>query len=90
MKTSDALTILKRRYIGDDNRLQAEFEKQRLNAEVARQIYNARKRAGLTQRQLADLIRTRQSVISRVENADYGAHTLKMLKNIAMLSVKSC
>lgn len=46
-------------------------------------IYDARTGAGLTQQQLAKLIGTRQSVISRLEHADYEAHSLAMLERIA-------
>jgi len=82
-KTEDALQILRRRYIGDDKRLQAELDKERISAEVARQLYDARKRAALSQQQLAELVGTTQSVISRLEDADYDGHTVKMLNRIA-------
>ncbi|MFM5979750.1 MAG: helix-turn-helix transcriptional regulator, partial [Sphaerospermopsis kisseleviana] len=46
-------------------------------------IYDARKQAGLTQKQLADLVGTTQSVIARLEDADYEGHSLSMLARIA-------
>ena len=55
----------------------------RINAEVARLIYEARTKAGLTQRQLADRIGTKQPVIARLEDADYEGHSLSMLQRIA-------
>ena len=50
-----------------------------LNAKVAQLIYTARKQAGLTQQQLADLIGSKQSVIARLEDA---GHSLSMLQRI--------
>ena len=46
-------------------------------------IYEARNRAALTQQQLADLVGTKQSVIARLEDADYEGHSLTMLQRIA-------
>ena len=46
-------------------------------------IYDARMKAGLTQKQLADMIGTKQSVIARLEDADYEGHSLSMLRRIA-------
>ena len=42
-----------------------------------------RKRAGLTQKRLADLIGTSQPTIARLEHADYDGHSLGMLRRIA-------
>jgi len=49
-----------------------------INAHVAKLIYEARIKAGLTQ-QLADLSGTKQPVIARLEDADYEGHSLSML-----------
>lgn len=46
-------------------------------------LHEARTRAGLSQAQLARLIGTRQSVIARLEDADYEGHSLSMLLRIA-------
>ncbi|MEW6300808.1 MAG: helix-turn-helix transcriptional regulator [Thermodesulfobacteriota bacterium] len=54
-----------------------------LNAEIGQIIYDARTKAGLTQRQLANRLGTTQSVISRLENADYEGHSLSMLQRVA-------
>jgi transcriptional regulator with XRE-family HTH domain len=54
-----------------------------LNARVAQMIYEARNQAELTQQQLAELIGTQQSVIARLEDADYEGHSLSMLQRIA-------
>jgi DNA-binding XRE family transcriptional regulator len=82
-KTSDAVEILHRRhYHGNPKRLAA-LEKARVSAEVARKIYELRTSEGLTQKQLADLVGTSHSVISRLENDDYTRHSLDMLHRIA-------
>ncbi|WP_256090826.1 helix-turn-helix transcriptional regulator [Nostoc sp. KVJ20] len=54
-----------------------------INAQVSQIIYDARKEAGLTQQQLADLVGTTQSVIARLEDADYEGHSLSILARIA-------
>ena len=82
-KTTDAVEILHKRYYeGKPERL-ASLEKERLNAKVARAIYDLRTRADLNQRQLAKLVGTTASVICRLEDADYGGHSLSMLQRIA-------
>jgi ribosome-binding protein aMBF1 (putative translation factor) len=81
-KTNDALKII-RRSIGEDLELQEMVKEASINAQVSLIIYDVRKQAGLTQRQLADLIGTTQSVIARLEDADYDGHSLSMLARIA-------
>ncbi len=79
----DAIDILHRRYFeGDPERL-AELEEARASAAVARQIYELRTQAGLTQRELAKLAGTSHSVISRLEDDDYRGHSLTMLRRLA-------
>lgn len=78
-----ASEILLRRYVGDDGDRRASLEVERVNAEVARMIYELRDEAGLTQKQLAELVGTKQSVISRLESSDYEGHSLSMLARIA-------
>jgi transcriptional regulator with XRE-family HTH domain len=82
-KTSDAVRILHRRYVGGDIQRKASLEQERVNAEVARTIYELREEAGLSQKELADRVETTQSVISRLEDADYEGHSLSMLNRIA-------
>ena len=81
-KTSDALAILDR-MAGDSPELRRLTEEARVNAAVAQLIYDARSRAGLSQAELAKRIRTKQSVISRLEDANYEGHSLSMLQRIA-------
>jgi len=82
-ETSDAVEILRRRYIKGDPDRKAALEVERVNAEVARTIYELRCDASISQKELADLIGTTQSVISRLEDADYEGHSLSMLNRIA-------
>ena len=80
---TDAAGILRRRYVDGDPARAAAVERERINAEVAQLIYERRVAAGLTQKQLAELAGTKQSVISRLEDADYEGHSLTMLQRIA-------
>lgn len=50
--------------------------------DLAFQIYDLRKKAGLTQAQLAKLCKTHQSNIARIESADYTGYTLKTLEKV--------
>jgi transcriptional regulator with XRE-family HTH domain len=59
------------------------FEQELFNAGLARKLYDLRARAGLSQRDLARRVGTTASVICRLEDADYGGHSLAMLKRIA-------
>jgi len=81
-KTSDGLQILDR-MMGKSAKIQALVAKARINAAVAQLIYDAREKAGLTQKELAELIGTKQPVIARLEDADYEGHSLTMLQRIA-------
>lgn len=81
-KTTDAGKILKKR-LGDDQELRQMIAEEKVNVKVARMIYDARTGAGLTQKELADLIGSKQQVIARLEDADYEGHSLSMLQRIA-------
>lgn len=81
-KTKNALEVLKRDL--DKNQYLKELvEEERINFQAALAIREARKKASLTQAQLAKEIGTTQSVIARLEDADYRGHALKMLEHIA-------
>ena len=82
-KTSNAVRILHHRYVGEDVQRKASLEQERVNAEVARTIYELREQAGLSQKELAERVDTTQSVISRLEDSDYEGHSLSMLSRIA-------
>jgi predicted transcriptional regulator len=81
-KTNDAMKII-HKMMKEDIELQEMLRESSLNAQVSQIIYDARKQAGLTQKQLADLVGTTQSVIARLEDADYEGHSLSMLARIA-------
>ncbi len=81
--TSNGLAILDRRHFeGSPARLRA-LADAKLNAEIAQEIYALRTRASLTQKQLAALVGTTDTVISRLEDADYTGHSIKMLQRIS-------
>ncbi len=82
-RITEAVEILQRRYVKGDPKRQAALEAERVNAEVALMIYDLRTDVGLTQEELAGLVGTTQSVISRLEDADYEGHSLSMLTRIA-------
>ena len=59
------------------------FAEECAHREVARRLYALRKQAGVSQAELARRVGTTQSVISRLEDADYGGHSLALLQRIA-------
>ena len=81
-KTKDALKILER-VTGNDTALRRRIEREMLKARVSMLIYDARTQAGLSQARLAKLVGTTQSVIARLEDAEYRGHSLTMLQRIA-------
>jgi ribosome-binding protein aMBF1 (putative translation factor) len=81
-RTTDGLKIIDA-MIGDDEELREMCEQATVNAHVAQLIYDTRNSAGLSQQKLAEMIGTTQSVISRLEDADYEGHSLSMLSRVA-------
>ena len=81
-KKSNALEILDRRFF-NTKVAKAELEKARASAELSRRILELRAEANLTQAQLAQLVGTSRSVISRLESDDYDGHSLAILHRIA-------
>ena len=82
-KTENAVRILLDRFVGDDAQRKESLQEERVHAQAARTIYELRHEAGLSQKHMADMIKTTQSVISRLEDADYEGHSLSMLNRIA-------
>lgn len=82
MKTSGALKIIDN-LTSNDPDIEDMVRKSSLNTIVAQLIYEARTTTGMTQKQLADLVGTKQSAITRLENADYDGHSLSMLQKVA-------
>lgn len=83
---SAALRHLHRELIGSDPKRLASLEEERFFADLARQIYQLRTKAGLTQAELAKLAQTTASVICRLEEADYHRCTLRLLVRVARCS----
>jgi DNA-binding XRE family transcriptional regulator len=81
--TKDAVEILHKRLYGGRRKRLAGLEEARASADVARKIYALRIGAGLTQAELAKLVGTSRSVISRLEDDDYKGHSLAMLRRVA-------
>ena len=66
----------------EDPSLQEEFDKADRAWDIAFQIRDLRERVGLTQKQLAEMVGTKQSNIARIEDADYTRYTLTTLEKV--------
>ena len=80
--TKNFADVLRAKLAADPVLAQA-VENAAVNRRIAAEIYAARTAAGLSQAQLASLTGTTQSVIARLEDADYEGHSLTTLKKIA-------
>lgn len=58
-------------------------ESARFSFNVASEVHRVRTELKLTQKGLADLLGTQQSVVARLEDADYDGHSVKLLRRIA-------
>ena len=81
-RTSDALALVEE-LTGKSQEMADLVEMEQANLDIARQIYELRTKAKLSQAELARKVGTTQSVISRLEDADYDGHSLAMLRRIA-------
>lgn len=81
-KPMDALAWMDR-MIGDDPEMRRMIAEAEVAMDIGQLVYDARIGASLTQAQLARKIGTTQSVISRIEDADYRGHSLTILRRIA-------
>ncbi len=61
----------------------ARFEHSGEAWDVALQVAALRQQAGLSQKELAKLLKTSQQQISRLESASYEGHSLSMLRRVA-------
>lgn len=82
-KTSDAVRILEKTFVKGSRRRRRSIDNERKKLEIAQQIYDLRTKAGLSQKELAEKVGTTQSVICRLEAADYRKQSLRMLQRIA-------
>jgi transcriptional regulator with XRE-family HTH domain len=87
-KTTKNFAEVIRAELAADPGLAKEIEQERLHADIAEQILRLRTEARLTQKELAALVGTKQSVISRIEDADYYGHSLAILERIASVCRK--
>ena len=82
MKNNNAWLILKTR-LDKNPKLKAIYYEEKRKYQIADQIREARKKAGLSQKELANKIHTTQSVISRLEMNDYRSYTPATLRKLA-------
>ena len=80
-KITDAVEIIDRRYGGDPEWDRMALEEE-LNARIGQTVYDLRNAAGLTQARMAKLVGTTQSIVSKVENADYDGSAAEMLVRV--------
>jgi len=80
---SEALQYTYDRFIAGDPEQEKFYEQALVDTEVASLLYSLRTRAGLSQRALARKVGTTESVICRLEDADYEGHSLALLRRIA-------
>ena len=66
-----------------DSEFAARFERAGEAWDVALQIADLRRHAGLSQKELAKLLKTSQQQISRLESPGYEGHSLSMLRRVA-------
>jgi transcriptional regulator with XRE-family HTH domain len=66
-----------------DPQLQLAYLNEKNNFQIGCNIRRYRNQAKITQAQLAARIKTKQLVISRLENAEYQGHSLPILRKIA-------
>lgn len=80
-KPADALEMLDRLVplTDEDHAVMAEA---RLNQTIAQLLHDLRERSGMTQAELAKLLGTTQSAVSRQESLNYRGHTLSHLARV--------
>jgi transcriptional regulator with XRE-family HTH domain len=83
MATTKNFADIIKRELESDPSLAIDVEFELFKANVAEEIYAARIKAGLTQKQLADRAGMQQSAIARLEDTDYDGHSLKSLERVA-------
>ncbi|MFH1113525.1 MAG: XRE family transcriptional regulator [Pseudomonadota bacterium] len=82
-RSSDAYEWAYDRYIKGDPEMEKYFEELGVKADIARQLYNLREQADLTQEQLADLVGIDPSIIDDMEESDYEGDFLAIASRIA-------
>ena len=82
MKPVNAADMI-RREMAEDPEMAARIEEEIQRLRIADKIRQLRKKAGLSQKELAKRINTGQSAISRLENSSYEPSTMNTLVKIA-------
>lgn len=82
-RKKDDLDRLTEKILKEDPSFQERLDKAGRAWDIAFQMYDLRKKTGMTQARLAKLVGTRQSNIARIESADYTGYTLKTLEKVA-------
>lgn len=81
-KQKDDLDIMMEKVLKKKPHLKEGLEKADQAWDIAFQIRELREKAGLTQKQLAELVGTKQSNIARIEDAEYTRYTLTTLEKV--------
>jgi ribosome-binding protein aMBF1 (putative translation factor) len=81
-RRKDDLDRYMEKVLKDDPSLKEGLDRAGQAWDVAFQIINIREKAGLTQKQLAELVGTKQSNIARIESAEYTGYTFKTLEKV--------
>jgi ribosome-binding protein aMBF1 (putative translation factor) len=82
--TRDALEILDREFGKDDPDWERGVAEEELRIRVGQIVYRIRQDSGLTQAQLAKLVGTHRTNISKIEHADYEGSALEMLARVCL------
>jgi transcriptional regulator with XRE-family HTH domain len=83
MATTRNFVDVIRRKLKANPRLEEAVERESLNTHLAMSLYEARESENLTQDQLAECINSHQSLIARIENAEYDGRSVNTLFKIA-------
>lgn len=81
-RTRDFAEVIRRK-LASNRQLAEAVNDEFIRVNVAEQIFSARKKAGMTQRELADACGMMQSAIARLESTDYDGHRLDTVRRVA-------
>jgi transcriptional regulator with XRE-family HTH domain len=82
-ESEDAVSLLYKEYVEGDPEAELLYRVYKKNIELSDQLVEMRNASGLSQKELAKLVGTTQSAISRLENADYSGRSLNTVLKIA-------
>lgn len=81
-RIKDDLDKTLEKILKEDPSFQGKLDEAEQAWDIALQLFDIRKKMGLTQTELAKLVGTKQSNIARIESADYTGYTLKTLEKV--------